>query len=80
MTPSRRGQVDEAQRVADRHTADVQLDPVGNLHRQRLDVDLAVTWESTPPSLRPAASPTSSTDDLRLDRLVEADFLQVDVR
>src|SRR6266516_879300 len=35
-------QVSQAQRVADRHPADVELEVLGNLHRQRLDGDLAV--------------------------------------
>ena len=37
------------------------------------------TCESTPPSFVPTDSPTSSITTCRLDRLVEADLLEVDV-
>ena len=39
-----------------------------------------VTCWTTPPSFAPGDSPTSCTDDARLDRLVEAHLVEVDVR
>ena len=62
--------------------ADVELEVLGNLHRQRLDVDLAASPARArrPPSRRARPRRTSSTTTVRLDRLVEPDLLEVDVR
>ena len=40
MTPSGSATCDEAQRVADVHLGDVDVEVLGHLHRQRLDVQL----------------------------------------
>ena len=50
------GHVLEPERVADLHRADVGVDVLRHLHRQRLDVELAAGCERTPPSLTPGAS------------------------
>src|SRR5215203_3625550 len=74
-----RGKVGQAERVADGHATDVQLDPVGNLHRQRFDVDLADDLGEDAAFLDAVGFADQLDHDLRLDRLVEADFLQIDV-
>ena len=72
-------QVDQAQRVADRHPGDVELEVLGNLHRQRLDRDLAVDLGEHA-ALGHADRLADQLDhDAGLNRLVEADLLQVDV-
>ena len=61
--------------------ADVELEVLGDLHRQRLDVDLARDLRERAAL---AARPAVSADELRRsrsrDRLVETDLLEVDVR
>ncbi len=56
------------------------LEMLRNLERQRLDVTSFVTWLRTPPSLHADRLADERDGDSRLDRLVEPDFLQVDVR
>ena len=73
------GDVHQAKRVADVHVGDVDLDPLGNLHRQRLDVDLARDLREHAALLRADGLADELDHDLRLDRLVEADLLEVDV-
>ena len=72
-------QVDEAQRVADRHAAHVEVEVLGNLHRQRLDPDLAADLREHAALGDTDRLADELDDDLRLDRLVEPDLLQVDV-
>src|SRR5918912_2805643 len=48
-----RREIGDAQRVADRHVADVELDMLRNLHRQRLDIDLPLDLREDAALLRP---------------------------
>ena len=52
---------------------------LGNLHRQRLDVDLALHLREHPAFLHPRRLANQLDGDARLDRLVEPHFVQVDV-
>ena len=76
-----RGDVLEPQRVADLHAAHVDLDRLRHLHRQRLDVQHA-GGRRQHAALAHAGSVLRTGQverDGRLDRLVEAHLLQVDV-
>src|SRR5262249_12016430 len=75
-----RSEVDEAQRVADRHSRDVQVDVLGDLHRQRFDIDLTLHLRETAALLRTDRLADQLDGDARLDRLVEPHLLQVDMR
>ena len=75
----RRVEVDEAQRVADRHPADVELEVLRNLHRQGLDGDLAADLREHAALGDADRLADQLHDDLRLDRLVEPHLLKVDV-
>ena len=72
--------VGEAQGVADRHPADVELEVLRDLERERLDRDLADDLGEHA-ALGHADGLAEELDhDPRLDRLVQPDLLQVDVR
>ena len=76
-----RRQILEPERVADLHPADVGLDRLGDLHRQRLDVDRR-RWLREHAALLDAGRVLGAVEmdvDGRLDRDVESHFLQVDV-
>jgi hypothetical protein len=74
-----RAQVDEAQGVADRHAAHVQLEVLGDLHRQGLDPDLARDLREHAAFGDADGLADELHHDLRLDRLVEPHLLEVDV-
>ena len=63
------------------HPADVELEVLGNLHRQRLDVHLSrdLRQRAALPYARRVFRADEHDGDRRGDRLVEADLLQVDV-
>ena len=74
-----RREVADAQRVADHEGGDVQREPVGDLHRERLDVHLAgrlLEHAAFDGALRLA---DELHHDLGLDRTVEPDLVEVDV-
>ena len=72
-------EIARAQVVADRERRDVRLDPVGNLHRQRLDVHLAPDLGQHTAHGDALGVADEVDDDGRLDRLVEANLVEVDV-
>src|SRR5439155_2487742 len=74
-----RRQVGEAERVADGHAADVEVDVLGNLHRQGLDVDLALYLREHTALLDAGRLADQLDGDARLDRLVESYLVQIDV-
>ena len=80
VTPSSGGRSDEAERVADRHAGDVELEVVRDLQRQRLDVELAADLREDAAFLHAGGLADELDRDLRLDRLVEPDLVQIDVR
>src|SRR5438094_767103 len=75
-----RRQVGQAESVADRHAADVEVDVLRNLHRQRLDIDLALHLREHAALLRTDGLADQLDGDARLDRLVEPHLLEIDVR
>jgi hypothetical protein len=78
----RRDEVRDAQSPAELHSRDVHLDTLGNLQRQRLDGHLA-EWLREDAALAHAGCVLAAQEmdgDRGVDRLVEPDLLQVDVR
>ena len=70
----------EPERVADLHAADVGLDALRDLHRQRLDVELELRLRDDAALLHAGRILGAELDvHGRLDRDVEADLEQVDV-
>src|SRR5580765_684552 len=75
-----RPEVGESKSVADRHAADIEVDVLRDLHGQGLDVDLALHLREHAALLHAHRLADELHGHARLDRLVEAHFLQVDVR
>ncbi len=75
-----RRKVGQPEAVADRHAAHVEIDVLGNLHRQGLDADLPLDLREDPALLGAGGLADQLDGHGRLDRLVEPHFLQVDVR
>src|ERR671934_2813470 len=65
-----RSEVGQAERVADRHPADVEVDVLRNLHRERFDVDLALHLREHAAFLRARGLADELDSHTRLDRLV----------
>ena len=70
----------EPEHVADLHMRDVDLDVLGDVRRERLDVDLARDEREHPARLRALGLADELDDDGRVDGLVETHLAQVDVR
>ena len=60
--------------------AHVELEAVGHLHRQRLDVHLAVDLAEDAAFLDALGVSDELHDDLRLNRLIEPDLLEIDAQ
>ena len=80
VTPENGSHVLQAQRVAELEPADVDLDVLRNIRRQRLDVKLARDLLHHATDLCPRRLADELHRDRRLDRLVEANLVKVDVR
>jgi hypothetical protein len=75
-----RRHVRQAERVADLEPAHVGLDVLGHLHRERLDADLVRDLAEHAARLRPGRLPDQRHGDRGMDRTVEPDLVEVDVR
>src|SRR3954469_22211377 len=75
-----RREVDETQRIADGHAADIEIDVLRHFHRERLHADLTLNLRKDAAFLRAGRLADQLNRDGRLDGLVEADFLEIDVR
>ena len=75
----RHDEVRDPQAVPDGHLGDVELEAVGHLHGQRLDVYLPEYEREHAALLHARRVADGLDDDLRLDDLVEPDLVQVDV-
>src|SRR5919106_853421 len=76
----RRAYVLEAEDVTDVERRDVDVDVVGHVHRQRLDVELALHERDHASALCALGLSHEVDDDRSLDRLVEPHLAEVDVR
>ena len=75
-----RRHVREAEHVAHLHVRDVDLDVLRHVGRQRFDVELARDEREHAARLDAGRLADELDDDRRVDRLVEANLAQVDVR
>ena len=75
-----RRDVGEAQHVAHLHVGDVELDVLRHVRRQRLDMKLARDEREHPARLHAGRLTDELHDDGGMDRLVEPNLTQVDVR
>jgi len=73
------GEVGDAEAVADLQRADVERDPLRDLERQRLDANLAGDEREHAACLGAGRLADDLGDDGGLDRLVEANLLEVEV-
>ena len=80
MTPSGIDDLGEPERVADPELGDVGLEVLRDLERKRLDVDLVRHLLEDAALARADRLADERDDDGSLDRLVEPDLLEVDVR
>jgi hypothetical protein len=76
----RRGQVGDPESRADLGPAHVQEQPIGHLERQRLDADLAHERRKHAAGFDAGRLAGQLDRDLRRDRLVEANFVEIEVR
>ena len=75
-----RRNVGEAEHVAHLHVRDVDLDVLRHVSGQRFDVELARDEREHAAGLHAGRLADELDDDRRVDRLVEANLAQVDVR
>ena len=80
VTPSIGGRSTRRSESPIADAADVELEVLRDLHRQRLDVELAADLREDAAFLDAGRLADELDRDLRLDRLVEPDLVQIDVR